>query len=261
MKKFVLLSAVLITLLLLGAFRMVNSINNLSNSSTTYQAHNIYTDFSKLADNLLKYPYLQPPLGYTYDALEPNIDKMTMEIHYSKHYKTYTDKFNDAVKGTDLEQVPLIEIFRHVSKYAPAIRNFGGGFYNHMLYFKLMIPNSTGKPEGKVADAINKKFGSFEQFKNSFSDAAKNLFGSGWAWLSLDEKGELFISTTANQDNPLMDIAEKQGIPVLCIDVWEHAYYLKYQNKRADYVSNFWNVINWNEVEKRYEEAMNAVGK
>jgi superoxide dismutase, Fe-Mn family len=261
MKKYIVSVVAVMAIIVFGAFANTYTHDKTTHKHVAAKSCNSTIDISKLADNAYKYPYMQPALGYAYDALEPNIDKLTMEIHYSKHHKAYTDKFNETIKGTELEKIPLLEIFQHVSKYPAAIRNFGGGFYNHLLYFSMMAPNSSGKPEGSLAGAILNKYGSFDQFKNEFSSAAKTLFGSGWTWLSVDDKGALFISTTANQDNPLMDIADKHGIPVLCIDVWEHAYYLKYQNKRADYITAFWNVVNWKEAEKRYQEALKIEGK
>lgn len=193
-----------------------------------------------------------PALPYSYDALEPYIDKMTMEIHYSKHHKAYFDNFIKAIAGTEFEKMPIEDLFQQISKQSAIIRNNAGGFYNHCLFWESMSPNAGGAPKGKLLAAIEHKFGSFVDFKTKFSDAGKTRFGSGWAWLSVDHNGELFISSTANQDNPLMDIAEQKGNPILALDVWEHAYYLKYQNKRADYVEAFWNVVDWNKVESRY---------
>ncbi len=196
-----------------------------------------------------------PSLPYAFDALEPHIDAMTMEIHHGKHHGGYVSKLNDAVKGTPLESLTIEQIMKKVGSSSVAVRNNGGGHYNHSLFWKLMIPNGGGVPKGTVKGAIEKKFGSFDKFKEEFNTAAVTRFGSGWAWLSLNSTGDLFVSSTPNQDNPLMDIAEHPGIPILGLDVWEHAYYLKYQNKRPDYVSAFWNIINWDEVELRYLEA------
>ncbi|MFA5714058.1 MAG: superoxide dismutase [Bacteroidales bacterium] len=194
-----------------------------------------------------------PQLPYAYDALEPYIDKLTMEIHYSRHHKAYFDNFVAAIKGTELENKTIEEIFASVAKHSPAVRNNGGGFYNHVLYWESMSLNGS-KPSAKLAAAIEKSFGSIDEFKKQFGDAGKGRFGSGWAWLAVDKEGKLFVSSTPNQDNPLMDVADKKGTPILGMDVWEHAYYLKYQNKRPDYVEAFWNVINWAEVSKKYDE-------
>lgn len=191
-------------------------------------------------------------LPYAYDALEPFIDKMTMEIHHSKHHKAYYDNMMNAVKGTDMEGKTLEEVFANMSKYPAAVRNNGGGYYNHNLYWEVMKVNG-GKPSAKLEAAIVKTFGSMDELKKQFTDAGKTRFGSGWAWLSVDKDGKLFVSSTPNQDNPLMDVAEKHGTPILGMDVWEHAYYLKYQNKRPDYTEAFWNVINWEAVSKKYD--------
>ena len=198
-----------------------------------------------------------PALPYGYDALEPFIDKLTLEIHHGKHHKAYYDNFVAAVKGTEMESMDIKEIFRNMSKYPMAVRNNGGGYYNHTFYWEGMKAPGGGLPTGKLSDAIKKDFNSFDEFKTQFSDAGKTRFGSGWAWLNADDKGKLFISSTPNQDNPLMDLSEKKGTPLLVMDVWEHAYYLKYQNKRPDYIEAFWNVVNWEEVTKRYEKVLN----
>jgi superoxide dismutase, Fe-Mn family len=195
-------------------------------------------------------------LPYSYDALEPFIDKLTVEIHYSKHHKAYYDNFINAIKGSEMESMDIKDIFRNISKYPMAVRNNSGGYFNHTFYWENMKAHGGGLPTGKLSEAIVKSFNSFEEFKKQFSDAGKARFGSGWAWLCLDDKSNLFICSTPNQDNPLMDLAEKKGIPLLTIDVWEHAYYLKYQNKRPDYIDAFWNVVNWEEVAKRYENAL-----
>jgi superoxide dismutase, Fe-Mn family len=197
-----------------------------------------------------------PALPYSYDALEPFIDKETVEIHYSKHHRAYFDKFVAAAKETKMEDMSLETIFSTISKSPDAIRNNAGGLYNHTLYWENMAPNAGGLPGGKLAAAIDKTFGSFDKFKEKFSIAGKSKFGSGWAWLILDKTGNLQVTTTSNQDNPLMDVVEIRGTPLLALDVWEHAYYLKYQNKRADYVDAFWNLISWPEVQKRYEKAL-----
>lgn len=193
-----------------------------------------------------------PQLPYAYDGLEPFIDKLTVEVHYSKHQKTYFDNLMNAVKGTPNEFKTLEEIFKNVSKYPVGAKNNGGGFYNHVLYWENMKVNG-GKPSAKLAAAIDNKFGSFEELKKEFTDAGKLRFGSGWAWLSVDEEGSLFVSSTPNQENPLMDVAERKGTPILTMDVWEHAYYLKFQNRRPEYIETFWNIINWEVVSNRYE--------
>ncbi|MBU0560925.1 MAG: superoxide dismutase [Bacteroidetes bacterium] len=194
-----------------------------------------------------------PALPYSYDALEPHIDARTMEIHHSKHHAGYVAKLNAAVEGTELEGKSFEELFKNASANA-AVRNNGGGTYNHNLFWTNMSPNGGGAPTGELAEAINSAFGSFENFKTKFSDAAATRFGSGWAWLVKTESG-LVVTSSPNQDNPLMDIADVKGTPLLTLDVWEHAYYLHYQNRRPDYISAFYNVINWEEVSKRFKEA------
>ena len=196
-----------------------------------------------------------PNLSYAFDALEPSIDAKTMEIHHGKHHGTYVSKLNDAVKGTPLENLSIDQVMKKIGSNSPAVRNNGGGHFNHSLFWEWLSPKGGGAPKGDIGAAIIKKFGSFDKLKEDFTAAALNRFGSGWAWLSLNGAGELFVSSTPNQDNPLMDIAENPGIPVLGLDVWEHAYYLKYQNRRPDYVSAFWNVVNWDIVEQRFHAA------
>ena len=195
-----------------------------------------------------------PALPYASNALEPNIDQATMEIHHGKHHNAYVTNLNNAIKGTDAESLSIEEICKHISKYTPAIRNNGGGHYNHSLFWTIMAPNAGGKPSGDLATAIDKAFGSFDAFKEQFAAAGATRFGSGWAWLIVSN-GELKITSTPNQDNPLMDIAEVKGTPILGVDVWEHAYYLKYQNKRPDYIAAFWNTINWPKVAALYSAA------
>jgi Fe-Mn family superoxide dismutase len=197
-----------------------------------------------------------PALPYSYKALEPTIDSLTVSIHYDRHHRAYFTKFAVAAKENKLEGKSLEEIFATMSKFPDAVRNNGGGFYNHTLYWENMGPAKGGKPSGALAAAIDKKFGSFDKFKEIYSNAAKSKFGSGWAWLILDPKMELQVTTTSNQDNPLMDVIEPKGAPLLALDVWEHAYYLKYQNKRGDYVDSFWSVVNWDEVSRRYQLAL-----
>ena len=198
--------------------------------------------------------YIQQPLPYSYNALEPFIDAMTMEIHHTKHAAGYTKNLNDAcvAEKVDIKTTSITNLLESISKYSTKMRNNAGGHYNHELFWQLMKPAPASAPAGALADAINKSFGSLDNFKTAFSDAAKTRFGSGWAWLIVNEKGQLAICSTPNQDNPVMDIAETKGYPLLGLDVWEHAYYLKYQNKRADYINNWWNLVNWKFVEERY---------
>ncbi len=198
-----------------------------------------------------------PDLPYGYDALEPHVDARTMEIHHTKHHAAYTNNLNAAIAGTDAEGLKIEEILAHISKYSPAVRNNGGGFYNHNLFWEVMSPDGGGEPSSQmnIHQAIERDFGGFGNFKTQFSNAAVTRFGSGWAWLCVDGNDRLFITSTPNQDNPLMDVAEQKGAPILGLDVWEHAYYLNYQNRRPDYVAAFFNVINWQEVTKRYNDA------
>ena len=195
-----------------------------------------------------------PALPYAFNALEPNIDARTMEIHHDKHHAGYVNNLNKAVEGTEMEGKSLEELLANVSKYPAAVRNNGGGHFNHSLFWTIMGPNKGGQPSGELADAIKSSFGSFDGFKDAFSKAAATRFGSGWAWLIVSD-GKLAVTSTPNQDNTLMDIAEVKGTPILGIDVWEHAYYLHYQNRRPDYISAFWNVIDWDAVAKRYAQA------
>ena len=191
------------------------------------------------------------PLPYAYDALEPHIDARTMEIHYSKHHQAYFNNLTKAVAGTELEGKSVESLFPKISQLPAAVRNNGGGHWNHTFFWKSMAPKAGGEPSGALRAAIDKDFGSFDEFKKQFEAAAVGRFGSGWAWLSVAEDGALFISSTPNQDNPLMDVAEKRGVPILGLDVWEHAYYLKYQNRRNEYLAAWWNVVNWDEVNRR----------
>jgi superoxide dismutase, Fe-Mn family len=195
-----------------------------------------------------------PALPYAYDALEPYIDARTMEIHYDKHHRTYFNNFVNAIKGTEWENVPVEKVFSEVSKTGDAIRNNGGGYYNHLFFWK-SLGKGKALPSPELLEAFSKSFGSFEKFKETFSNAAKTRFGSGWAWLYLTPEKTLAAGSTPNQDNPLMELSAIKGTPLLTIDVWEHAYYLKYQNKRADYIDAFWNVVNWEEVDKRFKQA------
>lgn len=195
-----------------------------------------------------------PKLPYAYDALEPNIDAKTMEIHYTKHHQGYTDNLNKAIAGTDLEKKSIEDILKNLDMNNKAVRNNGGGFYNHSLFWKIMSPEGGGDPSGDLAKAIDAAYGSFDKFKEEFSNAAKTQFGSGWAWLCVHKGGKVEICSTPNQDNPLMPNTGCGGFPILGLDVWEHAYYLKYQNKRPDYVGAFWNTIKWDEVSSLYEK-------
>ena len=194
-------------------------------------------------------------LPYAYDALEPYIDARTMEIHYDRHHRAYFNNFTAAIKGTNLENSTIEQIFAKVSEAGDAVRNNSGGFYNHVFFWNNLAPKSAG-PSAELSAALTREFGSFEKFKELFSNSAKTRFGSGWAWLYLTPDKKLAVGSTPNQDNPLMDVSVIKGMPLLTIDVWEHAYYLKYQNKRADYIDAFWNVVNWEEVSRRYKEAI-----
>lgn len=201
-------------------------------------------------------PFTQQPLPYDYKGLEPVIDAMTMEIHYSKHAAAYAKNLAEAcaAEKVDTNSARLEDVLHSISKYSVKMRNNGGGHYNHELFWQCMKPGTAGKPEGKLAAAIDHSFGSFDAFKTQFTDAGKNRFGSGWAWLVLNADKKLVVGSTPNQDNPLMDISDIKGTPLLGLDVWEHAYYLKYQNKRPDYIANWWNVVNWGFVQKRFEQ-------
>ena len=196
-----------------------------------------------------------PALPFAYDALEPYIDARTMEIHYDKHHRAYFNNLVNAIKGTPMESMRIEDIFKNVSTHGDAVRNNGGGYYNHTLFWNNLSKGSAG-PSTALKAALEKAFGSFDKFKETFSNAAKTRFGSGWAWLYLNPDKALAITSTPNQDNMLMDLSPVKGTPLLTLDVWEHAYYLKYQNKRADYVDAFWNVVNWEEVDKRYQMAI-----
>lgn len=198
----------------------------------------------------------QDPLPYAYNALEPVIDAQTMELHYSKHAATYAKNLKEAAEAEKIDtSKPLEDVLKNISKYSPKVRNNGGGHYNHELFWKSMKAQGEGKPSGKLLSAVESAFGSFDAFKTKFSDAGKNRFGSGWAWLLVGADKKLAIGSTPNQDNPLMDVAEVKGTPILGIDVWEHAYYLKYQNRRPEYLGAVWNAINWTKVAERFENA------
>lgn len=195
-----------------------------------------------------------PALPYAYEALEPHIDKLTMQIHHDKHHQAYVDNLNKAIAGTEHENKSIEELLKNAGTISPAVRNNGGGHWNHSFFWESLAANAGGNPpDGKLADAINEAFGSFDEFKEKFNNAGITRFGSGWAWLGL-QNGKLVICSTPNQDNPLMDVAECKCTPLLGCDVWEHAYYLKYQNKRADYLNAFWNVVNWEKVAERFNQ-------
>ncbi|EOR94732.1 Manganese superoxide dismutase [Arcticibacter svalbardensis MN12-7] len=195
-----------------------------------------------------------PALTYATDALEPYIDKATMEIHHGKHHQAYVDNLNKAIAGTAGDGKTIEEILANISSYPAPVRNNGGGHFNHSLFWTVIGPNGGGEPTGELAEAIKSAFGSFEDFKKKFAEAGATRFGSGWAWLTVSADGALQVSSTPNQDNPLMDVADVKGTPILGLDVWEHAYYLKYQNKRPDYIAAFWNVVNWTEVAARFKK-------
>ncbi|HTN07133.1 superoxide dismutase [Agriterribacter sp.] len=195
-----------------------------------------------------------PALPYAHNALEPHIDTLTMQIHHGKHHQAYVDNLNKAIAGTPNENKSLEELVKAAGTISPAVRNNGGGHWNHSFFWEILAPNAGGKPSGKLAAAIDTAFGSFDEFKTKFSAAGATRFGSGWAWLIVKD-GKLEVTSTPNQDNPLMDVAEVKGTPILGVDVWEHAYYLKYQNKRPDYLAAIWNVVNWKKVEEKFEKA------
>jgi len=196
--------------------------------------------------------FVVPDLPYSFDALEPHIDALTMEIHHDRHHNAYVTNLNKAIEGTDLDGQALEDILKNIDSASAAVRNNGGGHFNHSLFWTVMSQNGGGQPEGDLASAINNKFGSFDSFKEEFSKAAVTRFGSGWAWLCVKDGGEVDLCSTPNQDNPVMPGVGCGGNPILGLDVWEHAYYLKYQNKRPDYVAAFWNLVNWQEVSERY---------
>ena len=198
--------------------------------------------------------FVLDPLPYPSDSLEPNIDQQTMEIHHGKHHNAYVTNLNTAVAGTEMESKTIEELLATISQNPVAVRNNGGGHYNHTLFWNTLSGNGGGQPIGDLAAAIDQKFGSYDAFKEEFTKAATTRFGSGWAWLIVSSDGQVAVTSTPNQDNPLMDIAETKGFPIIGLDVWEHAYYLKYQNKRPDYIGAFWNVVDWNAAEKRYQQ-------
>ena len=193
-----------------------------------------------------------PTLNYAYDALEPHVDARTMEIHHSKHHQAYVNNLNAALEGTDGASLSIEDIVKNISKYGMPVRNNGGGHWNHSFFWSILSPNGGGNPTGALGDKINEQFGSFEAMKEEFNKAATTRFGSGWAWLCKKADGSLCICSTPNQDNPLMDIAECPGTPIIGLDVWEHAYYLHYQNRRPDYIAAFWNVVDWNKASANF---------
>ncbi len=201
-------------------------------------------------------PFELPPLPYSNDALEPHIDATTMQIHHDKHHGTYVTNLNKALEGNNDSNMSIEDICRNISKFQVAVRNNGGGHYNHSLFWTIMKPQGGGEPQGGIREAISSSLGGYDKFKETFANAGTTRFGSGWAWLIVGADRKLAVTSTPNQDNPLMDVVEMKGTPVLGMDVWEHAYYLKYQNRRPEYIAAFWNVINWEEVNRRFEEAM-----
>ena len=208
--------------------------------------------------------YTLDPLPYASDALEPHFDKTTMEIHHDRHHQAYVTNLNNAIaaisiEGTEMEGLDLKELLANISKYPAPVRNNGGGHFNHDLFWNILSPNGGGEPSSTLGKAIDETWGSLATFKDEFKKAAIGRFGSGWAWLCVDDQEKLFITSTPNQDNPLMDVADKKGIPVLGLDVWEHAYYLKFQNKRPDYIDSFWNIVDWDAVQKRYSNAKRII--
>jgi Fe-Mn family superoxide dismutase len=216
--------------------------------ASSFSSRKTVSDFSMLP--LESAPFILPPLPYSFEALEPHIDRLTMEIHHDRHHKAYVDNLNKAVANTSLASSSLEEMMANVSRHPIAVRNNGGGHWNHSFLWQLLSPGNS-KPSQGLLNQIQKDFGSIENFKSEFAKAASSRFGSGWAWLIFKE-GKLVISSTPNQDNPLMDLAEVKGTPLMALDVWEHAYYLKYQNKRADYINAFWNVLNWEFVSEQF---------
>lgn len=234
-------------LMALGAIPVLSAFGPLQSTLETISKQNI----RRLESTMAKFEL--PKLPYEYDALEPYIDKMTMEIHHTKHHNAYVTNLNKAVEGTEMEGKSLEELMANISKYPMAVRNNGGGHWNHAMFWTIMKKGG-GEPTGALADAIKSTFGSYADFKTQFNNAGATRFGSGWAWLVVSN-GKLVVSSTPNQDNPLMDVAEVKGTPILGLDVWEHAYYLKYQNRRPEYMDNWWNVVNWDKVSELYSSA------
>ncbi|MES2730516.1 MAG: superoxide dismutase [Bacteroidota bacterium] len=213
-------------------------------------------NMSSVPEPIAPPPFTLPPLPYSFDALEPRIDKLTMEIHHDRHHKAYVDNLNKAVDGTPLAKLTLDELIKSAGKHPAAVRNNAGGHWNHTFFWNIMTPTMSDRASGPISQEIDNQFGTEKSFQEAFAKAALARFGSGWVWLIVDKKKKLVISSTPNQDNPLMDVAEVKGTPILGLDVWEHAYYLQYQNKRAEYISAFWNVINWDQVGKNYAAAI-----
>jgi len=242
-----------------GIALFVSSAFSFGSKSSTAEKTSLNAALGKLGESQLNGQSKQLPLPYAYNALEPTIDAKTMEIHYSKHHAAYTKNMNDAVATADYGTKSLFQIFTEIEKYPVLLKNNAGGFYNHLFFWTLMAPASNQQPEGDLLKAITDSFGSLDKFKEAFSTAGKKQFGSGWAWLSVNDQGKLVVSATANQENPLMSSVEVRGIPVLAIDVWEHAYYLQYQNRRPEYVDAFWKIVNWKEVTRRYDEAVKVL--
>ena len=237
------------------SFLQKSSLLALAGLGTQMFSNPLLNAMTSTEAGFLNEPFTLPPLPYAYDALEPNIDKMTMEIHYTKHHKAYVDNLNKAIAEGNIN-ASLDDLIKNVSKYSPAIRNNAGGHWNHSFFWNLMKPGGSGAPDGKIASSINETFGSLDVFKTRLEEAGLKRFGSGWAWLIVDANKKLSIGSTPNQDNPLMDVSELKGTPILGVDVWEHAYYLKYQNRRGDYLKSWWNVVNWGEVNKNLAVAL-----
>ena len=237
------------------SFLKKGSLLTLAGMGTQVLSGSLLKAMSSSESVSLNEPFLLPTLPYSYDALEPFVDTMTMEIHYSKHHKAYVDNLNKAMAEGKINAT-LDELLMNASKYSPIIRNNAGGHWNHSFFWKLMQPEGGGEPDGEIISSINEAFGSFDVFKSRLEEAGLKRFGSGWAWLIVDGNKKLSIGSTPNQDNPLMDASELKGTPILGIDVWEHAYYLKFQNRRGEYLKSWWNVVNWTEVNKNFERAM-----
>lgn len=237
------------------SFLKKSSLLTLAGMGTQMLSGSLLKAMASNESGFLNEPFVLPSLPYTYDALEPFVDTLTMEIHYSKHHKAYVDNLNKAIAEGKINAT-LDELIMNASKYSPIIRNNAGGHWNHSFFWKLMRPEGGGEPSGEIASSINETFGSFDVFKTRLEEAGLKRFGSGWAWLIVDANKKLSIGSTPNQDNPLMDVSELKGVPILGIDVWEHAYYLKFQNRRGEYLKSWWNVVNWTEVNKNLEIAI-----